>query len=505
MQQRQTGILLNYLCEGVKILTALVYTPVMLRLLGQGEYGLYQLVSAVVSNLGLLSFGFGGAYVRYYSRYQVNGDREGAARLNGMFLLVFCFLSALCLLCGGWLAQNAALVFGSGLSAPELRKAKVLLLILVINMALTFPGSVFDCCITAQEQFRFQKLLRLGQSVLNPFLTLPLLLMGYGSAAVAAVSLALTIAVFLTNAIYCRKKLKIAFSFQGLQFSLLKEIGVFTFFIFLNQIIDQINWSVDKFLLGRMSGTVSVAVYGVGGQINALYVQMSTAVSAVFAPKIHRIVARSDDNGELTRLMAKVGRVQLWILALLLSGFCFFGRAFLRLWAGEGYEDSYIVALLLMVPMTVPLIQNLGIEIQRAKNRHCARSVVYACLAVGNIVLSIFLIRRWDCVGAAAGTAITQAAGTILFMNWYYHRKIGLNMAAFWREMAGTVPALLAACLFGGIYSSCVAVGGWGSLLGSAFLYTLAYCAVVWRWGLNAEEKRYLLRMFASGHADQTK
>ena len=37
-----------------------------------------------------------------------------------------------------------------------------------------------------------------------------------------------------------------------------------------NQIIDQINWSVDKFLLGRFAGTTAVAVYGVGGQINSI-------------------------------------------------------------------------------------------------------------------------------------------------------------------------------------------------------------------------------------------
>lgn len=496
VSQRKLGILLNYLSEAVRIATTLVYTPVMLRLLGQSEYGLYQLVSSVVSYLGLLSFGFGSAYVRYHSGYQVKGDSAGIARLNGMFLLVFSAMSVLCLICGGAMVRNAQLVFGDGLTASELAKARLLLSILVVNMALTFPNSVFDCYVTAHERFVFQKLLRLLQNVLSPFLTLPLLLMGYGSVAVTAVSLLLAAAVFLTNVFYCKRKLRIAFSFQNLRFSLLREMWAFTFFIFLNQIIDQINWSVDKFLLGRMRGTAAVAVYGIGSQIHSLYMQMSTAISAVFIPKVNRIVAQSDNNAELTRLMAKVGRVQALILALIVTGFAFFGRPFLRLWAGSGYEEAYGVALLLIVPVTVPLIQNLGIEIQRAKNRHHVRSVVYTCLAAGNVVLSIFLIRRWGCTGAAAGTAIAVIAGNILFMNWYYQKRIGLDMAFFWKEILGFVPSWILTCLFGFAFVSCVEINGWGMLLCAVILYTAVYGAVMWRFGMNVYEKQLVQSIF---------
>ena len=120
INQRKAGILLNYLGEAIKILTALIYTPVMLRLLGQSEYGLYQLVSSTVAYLSLLSLGFGSAYVRYYSRYCVKEDNAGIARLNGMFLLIFGTMSAVCLICGGYMAANARLIFGDGLTAVAL-------------------------------------------------------------------------------------------------------------------------------------------------------------------------------------------------------------------------------------------------------------------------------------------------------------------------------------------------------------------------------------------------
>ena len=68
INQRKVGVLLTYIAQGVQILSGLLYTPIMLRLLGQSEYGLYQLVASVVSYLSILSLGFGSSYMRFYSR-----------------------------------------------------------------------------------------------------------------------------------------------------------------------------------------------------------------------------------------------------------------------------------------------------------------------------------------------------------------------------------------------------------------------------------------------------
>ncbi|MCC8013762.1 MAG: oligosaccharide flippase family protein, partial [Eubacterium sp.] len=305
--QKKIGVILSYAAEIIKILTSLIYTPIMLRLLGQSEYGLYQLVYSVVSYLSLLSLGFGSSYMRFYSRYKAENDEGGIARLNGMFMIIFCSISAVCILCGVVMIGNIRAIFGAGLTDGEYETAKVLMALMIINLAVTFPNSVFNCSVTAHEQFFFQKILILLQNLLNPFLTLPLLIMGCGSIGMVSVTTFLTFAVFLSNIFFCFKKICIKFSFKGLRFSLLKEMWVFTFFIFLNQIIDQINWSVDKFLLGRLSGTAAVAVYGVGGQINIMYQQFSNSISNVFVPKVNRIVAETNDNKELTYLFTRVG------------------------------------------------------------------------------------------------------------------------------------------------------------------------------------------------------
>lgn len=499
VSQRKAGVILSYLSQLVHILTGLIYTPIMLRLLGQSEYGLYQLVYSVVSYLSLLSLGFSASYMRFYARGKAKNNQKEIAKLNGMFLLIFCTISLICILCGLVMIANVKAIFGAGLTDSEYETTKVLMALMIVNLALTFPNSIFNSIIISQEKFLFQKTVIFLQYILNPFLTLPLLIMGYGSIGMVAVTTLLSFGVLLSNRFYCIKKLHTQFYFKELQFSLLKEMWIFTFFIFLNQIVDQINWSVDKFLLGRLAGTTAVAIYGIGGQINTLYLQFSTSVSSVFVPKVNRIVAETGDNNELTRLFTKVGRIQFIIMALILSGFTFFGKAFIRFWAGNGYNDSYVVALLLIYPATVPLIQNLGIEIQRAQNKHKARSVVYLLIAIANIFLSIPLVLIMGPIGAAIGTSLSLVVGNVIFMNWYYHFKLGINIAFFWKNIASFIPALLPPILFGIFNMNLIAYNSIMKLALGILLYILVYGISTYCLGLNKEEKQMILGLINNG------
>ena len=63
----KSGFVLSYVSIGVQSVISIVYTPVMLRLLGQSDYGLLQIAMSAIAHLGILSFGFSGSYLRFYS------------------------------------------------------------------------------------------------------------------------------------------------------------------------------------------------------------------------------------------------------------------------------------------------------------------------------------------------------------------------------------------------------------------------------------------------------
>lgn len=489
VNQRKAGAALSYISMGLGYLVSIIYTPIMLRLLGQSEYGLYNLVASVVAYLGILNFGFGSAYMRYYSRYKVKEDGEKIATLNGMFLIIFSVLGLLAVIAGSILAANTEAIFGSELTAVELARAKVLMLILVVNLGISFPSIVFTSHISANEKFVFQKLIGMIKTIANPFIVLPVLLLGYGSVGMVVITTLLNITIEVIYAVYCLRKLKMKFSFRHFDFRLMREMTVFSSFIFVNLVIDQINWNVDKFLLGRFHGTVMVAVYGLAAQLNTYYLSIASAISSVFVPQVHQIVADSNDNTVLTQLFTRIGRVQFILLSLISSGLIFFGRPFINLWAGPNYDSAYPIALLLIIPVTIPLIQNLGIEIQRAKNMHQFRSWVYFFIALGNLLLTIPLAKAYGGFGAAVGTAVSLLIGNGLIMNWYNHAKVGLDMLFFWREIFRFFPAFIAPAVIGVLANVFFDTSiPWIFLL-SGLIYVLVFSISMWLWGMNSYEK----------------
>ena len=144
MDQKKAGVLLSYGQTILSTAISLTYTPVMLRLLGQSEYGLYTLVNSFISNLSLMSFGLGSAYMRFYSRAEVQEGEEGVARINGMFFTIFLLIGALSLLVGGILVANVHNIFSAKLTPQEVETARVLMALLVVNIAVSFPMSVFS-------------------------------------------------------------------------------------------------------------------------------------------------------------------------------------------------------------------------------------------------------------------------------------------------------------------------------------------------------------------------
>ena len=217
----------------------------------------------------------------------------------------------------------------------------------------------------------------------------------------------------------------------------------------MNQIVDQINWSIDKYIIARFYGAASVAVYSIGASLNNYYVTISSTISGVFSPRINKMVSAETDDKTLTDLMIKVGRIQFLVLSLVFSGLLFFGEYFIvGYYAGTGYEEAYKVVLILCAPVTVPLIQNVGIEIQRAKNKHRFRSVVYLIMAFFNLGISIPLCKHFGIIGCAIGTAIGITLANVIIMNLYYHKTLGLNMFRFWKSIFKILPAEIQQKLF---------------------------------------------------------
>lgn len=474
-RQRKIGALLSYAVIIINILISIFYTPFLTNKLGQSEYGLYSMVSSILSYLTVLDFGFGSAIIIYSTKYRTKNKKEEESNLYGMFIIIYIIIGIIASLIGLALYFNVNLLFENTLSLQELNKAKTLMGILTFNLAVTFPLSVFTSIINSYEKFIFLKITNIIMLLLKPFIMIPLLLLGFKSITLVLVITLLNILSLLLNVYYCYKKLKIKISFNNMKFSLLTKIFAFSIWIFLNNIVDKINWSLDNFLLGTLSGTVAVSVYAIASQINQLYISFSTAISGVMLPKITNMVETGASDNEFTDILIKTGRIQLMIIGLILSGFIIFGKPFINLWVGYEYKDAYYIALALMLPMVVSLIQNSVTSIVQAKNKHKFMSIVLIFTSILNIIISIPLIKKYGGLGAAIGTGISLIIGNIIIKNIYYYKIIKIDVILFFKKIFNMLIYILFITLISYKLIKTTILTNWISLITGAVIYTIIY------------------------------
>lgn len=487
------GIILSFLSQFISIGVGLAYTPVMIRILGQNEYGLYQLVQSIVSYLTLMNLGFNGAYIRYYSLAKAKNDENEVANINGMFFAIFAILAGAMLIGGTILYANIG-ILGNTLTATDYVTARKLLIVLVLNLALSMPNSLFVAYMAANERFVFQKGLHIVCNLLVPALNLPLLLWGKGSVGMVCVTLLLTALQFTINTIFCFKKLKMQINVGYFDKDIFKNLLSFTFFIFLSDMVDQLNTNVDKLLLGRMSGTIAVALYSVAFNLKTHYTVLTWLVPEMYVPKVNRIALKKDSEKQLTDLFIKIGRMNNYLVLLVISGFILCGKQFMYLWVGPDYDISYYAAIILMISGYIPAVQTLGVNIQTAKNMHRMRSYVYFAIACVNVVSSMFLIRYFGVIGTCLGTLFAVLLGNGVFMNIYYHTRLGLNVIKFWKEILKSVPICVISVVLGLIVLHFYQINSWGKFLLFVAGYVVIYGVLLFTLGLKKRERAAILQ-----------
>lgn len=490
------GAILSYVSMFISIIVALLYTPVMIRLLGQSEYGLYAMIGSLAAYFSILDLGLGNTIIRYISRNRAIGDKNTESKLNGMFLLLYSVIGLLAIVAGIIVYQSIDNIFESGLTTTELAKAKIMVIILTINFALSFPLSVFGSIIRAYERFVIVKVVIIIRAIAIPIITLPFLLLGFGSVTMVVIAAFVNLSCLLFNVFYCFKYLNVDLYFGKIDFSLLKEIISYSFFVFLAVIVDQIYWNTDQFILGALAGTAPVAVYAIAIQFINIYKRFSTSISGLFLPRASMMVANNASNEEITNSMIKYGRVQYIIMALILTGFMLFGRPFINYWAGNNYDSAYYIALIIMLPFTIPLIQNFGLSILYAKNKQKFRSVMLIFIAILNIVITIPLVQKFEGIGAAIGTAFSLTLGNTIIMNFYYHLKIGINMIRFWKNILIISCPVVISIIIGFFMKYIIDFDNIILLPLGIIIYSLIYILLMWFFGFNKYEKELFLSIF---------
>lgn len=498
MNQLKVGAALNYVIIALNTIVGLAYTPLLLRCLGQNEYGIYSLVASIISYLTILDFGFGNAIIRYTAKFRAEGKKQEQWEMFGMFLIVYSIIGAIAL-CGGLgLYCNVDTLFDRTMTAEDLSQARTMMILLTANLVFTFPLSIFGAIISAYENFVFQRVISIIRVVLCYSIMTALLLVGYKAVALVVVNTLFNFLVLFINYLYCIKKLKIRVQFSRIDFRFLKEIGAYSFWIFLNAIIDKIYWSTGQFVLGSICGTIAVAIFSVAIFLQSMYIQFSTSISSVLLPKMTAMVAQKTSARDISDVFLRTGRLQCIILAFVLAGFIVFGQAFINIWAGEGYSESYSICVIFFISLFIPLLQNTGIVILQARNQMKFRSLLYLVISISSLGLQILLSKRMGPIGCAIAIGGALIIGQGIIMNIYYYFNQHIDIPNFWKEILKLLYVPVGCAAIGCYVVNVLGCNSIMELLFGIVVFSVAYIPMIWCLSLNQYEKDLIRRPITS-------
>lgn len=492
--QLKIGVILNYFNLLVGNIIPILYTPIMLELLGQNEYGLFKLSSSVTSYLSLMSLGIGSAVTRYLIKANTEEGKDAEERVLGLFMRIFQAIAVAVFVVGCLLAVNLGLFYSASLSPVELDRMKILTFIMVCNTALSFSLSPYVAVTTTHERFVFTQIMNIVSTCVGPILNLVALFLGYASIGMAVSTLALGVISRFVYFCYVRRRLNIRPQYKNLPTELLREALTFSFWVFVANVVSQLYNATDTVLIGAIPtlGTVGVAIYNVGGTFNNMVFSLTTGISTLLSPRTNKMVFSGASNAELTDLAIRIGRLQGHIISLVVTGFIAFGQPFIHMYAGADYEEAYWVAILMMVPNMIPLVQSVCLSIIVAKNQHKFRSLVYLGIAVLNVVGTWFMMQWWGIVGAALMTGLAVILGQGFAMNWFYKKKSGIEIGRFWKRVSGVyvIPSIL--CAIALLSSRWIDYYNTLYMLIGILAYTVVYAVLSWFLSFNDYEKGLL-------------
>lgn len=493
INQRKAGALLSYTLTGTNALVGFIYIPLLIYYLGQDEYGLYQLMGSFLVYLSLFDFGLSNTVTRYYSKYIALKDEKGKENLLALSTIIYLLLTAMLLIVGIFLYFYLDEIFIGSLTNSEIETAQKMYIVILVTVMITISTAVFNSIINSNERFVFFKGLSLVQTIIRPIVVLAVFTIEASALIVVMVQAIINILGIVLKIYYSFKKLNVKIKLHYWDKPLLREMFRYSFFIFITVLMDQIFWRSDQVILGIIVGTASVAVYSIGSQIVMYYMTLSTSMSSVFLPSITKRVMENASINELTNLFIRIGRLQYILLGAVLTGFILFGKEFIAIWVGDSFNLSYYITLIIMIPFTIDLIQNIGLTILQAKNMYAFRAIVFLGMSLLNIAISIPLAIKYGAVGTALATGVSYLIGNGIIMNLYYYKKVGLNIIEFWKEIFKLSIPLTIAYIIGVLIKEINIEIPTLSFITKVLLYTVIYTALIWKFGMNRYEKDLIL------------
>lgn len=492
-KQIKWGAVLSYVAIAFNIISGLIYTPWMVETIGQSQYGLYTLANSLIT-MFLVDFGLSSATSRYLSKYNAEGDKEGAERFLGAVYKLYLLIDAVIftILVVVFFLLDKIYV---NLTPQELEQFKVVYVISGLFSVINFPFVTFNGILTAYEKFIPLKVADVLYRLFNVGFTVAALLMGYGLYALVTVHAVVGLLVLLFKFIVIQKTVPAKVQFRNTPKGIYKEIFGFSIWVTVATLAQRLVFNITPSILGIVASSAAIAVFGIVTTIEGYTYTITTAINGMFMPKISRIMTKENVQEDLNPLFLSVGKFQYALNGLIVTGLAVLGQHFIQLWMGPDYAQAYYGILLVIIPGLFYNSLQIANTTMTVMNKVKQSAFVNVLTGVTNVALSFPLSKLFGVTGACVSICIAYILRDVLLLI-IYHRQLPLDVLGFIKKCYLRMSVPIAVTILCGVgINRLISDGGWLIFLVKAAMVAVIYIASMLFFGFDKQEKRSLLKI----------
>lgn len=392
----------------LNIIVAFIMSPVMVKTLGNSDYGLWEMVIGVVGYMGLLDLGVGPALLRHVAIAHGTGDKQDLQETMSTAMSFFMCIGILAMLIFLGLSVYPHLLAGDPTNGGE--RFGLVLLLFALNAALVFPLNVYTGILMGLQKHHLINLSRSLLIICRSVVAFYMLYQFPGKgllilAALEIVSNLLQFSVYATSLGMDREVPR--FSFIKCTKQKLKELFRYGAKSSLLMAASRLQFASMPFIIGKALGLGFIVYYVLPNRLVDYAKGFSMAIGFPLTPYFADIIGKEEQHALKSNWLTTAFVLQIVTLAMPLYLF-FCGEKFLWLWIGPEYAIAgKWVLYTLLLGLAVEALTPNARQILLAKAQHGGIAVVCLIMSICAIPLAFMGAKAIGVAGAALGSSVT--------------------------------------------------------------------------------------------------
>ncbi|OKY74998.1 MAG: hypothetical protein BM485_11255 [Desulfobulbaceae bacterium DB1] len=399
----------------VNIVVAFYMSPILVKVLGNRDFGLWELVISVVGYMGILDLGIGPALVRFVSVADGKKDLQDLQQTMSTAFIFFVIIGIITSLLFLVFSIFPHLIIGD--ESKKITHIGSVFFLFGLNALVLFPMRVFIAGLMGVQRHYFINNSRAIITVIRSVVIIILLHLypNYGLIwLVLMESISNTIQCFLFVVAAKKDKRLPPITISSVSLKKAKELFDFGAKSVVIMVALRLQNQSVPLIIANVIGLSHIVFFVMPNRLIEYGKELSTALGLPLTPYLGTSLG-AGNNFEVEKKWLQT-TMSLQIVSMAMPLFILFcGENFLSLWIGPDYAIAGRWPLyILLAGLVADSLATNAVRILTVKAKHGKNAIIWFSLSVLSIPLGIWGARQWSIAGVALGTTTVAVFGNLI-------------------------------------------------------------------------------------------